>query len=307
MTIPRSSPGVATLAVLIISVAACHRDVEPDAYGNFEATEVVVSAEASGRLTWIGVREGRRVAAGELAAVIDTTPLVLERQLIIAQRAASGSRATEASEQIDVLRVQHDIAARAYARTRRLFAEQAATARELDQAERDYRTLTQQIEAAMAQRRSVGEDVASGDARVAQIADRIERSRVNNPVAGTVLVTYAEVGEAVQPGQPLYKVADVDSLVLRAYVSETQLGALKLGQAAQVSVDVGNGRREVVSGHVSWISPEAEFTPTPIQTREERADLVYAVKIRVANPRGVAKIGMPADVRFVKPATKTAA
>jgi HlyD family secretion protein len=291
--------GVAALAVLAV-LAACRAEDEPDAYGNFEATEVVVSAETPGRLLWMGASEGARLEAGALAAVVDTVQLALERRQIVAQRAASGSRASEAGEQVQVLRVQLGIARRHYERMRRLHAEQAATSRELDQAERDYRVLAQQIEAASAQRRTVGEDVGASEARVAQIADRITRSRVTNPVRGLVLVAYAEAGEVVQAGQPLYKIADVDSLVLRAYVSETQLAGIRPGQAAQVTVDTGEGLRATLGGVVTSIASEAEFTPTPIQTREERADLVYAVRIRVPNRGGIAKIGMPADVRFVR-------
>jgi HlyD family secretion protein len=217
----------------------------------------------------------------------------------------TGARASEVGQNVDVLLVQRDIARRNYERMKRLFAEQAATARELDQAERDYRVLVQQIEAARAQRHTAGEDVTTGDARVAQIAERIAKSRVLNPVSGTVLVTYAEAGEVVQQGQPLYKVADTDSLVVRAYIAETQLARVKVGQTVQVTVDVADGKRVGMPGVVTWISPEAEFTPTPIQTRDERGDLVYAIKIRVANPRGVAKIGMPADVRFADASRET--
>lgn len=287
----------ATLA----SLAACRGAEEPDAYGNFEADEVVVSAETAGRLTWMGAVEGERLAAGALAAVVDTTQLVLERAEIVAQRAATGSRASEVGAQRAVLAVQLDIARRNYERTRRLFAEQAATVRELDQAERDYRVLVEQIAAVGAQRQTVAHEIGSAEARIAQIAERIAKSRVANPKGGTVVVTYAETGEVVQAGQPLYKIADLDTLLLRAYVTETQLARLRLGQAAQVSIDVGRGERAVLGGTVSWISSEAEFTPTPIQTRDERADLVFAVKIRVPNSRGLAKIGMPADVRFVFP------
>lgn len=293
----RLTPFIPTIALLAL-LTACGKKDEPDAYGNFEATEVVVSAETGGQLLWFTPEEGKRLAAGVQVALVDTTSLDLERRQIVAQRAATGSRATEVGANVDVLVVQRDIAQRNYERMRRLFAQQAATAKELDQAERDYRVLVQQIEAAQAQRRTATRDVTASDARVAEIKERIAKSRVVNPVTGTVLVTYTEAGEVVQQGQPLYKVANTDSLIVRAYVGETQLAHVKLGQTAQVSVDVAEGKRVGMPGVVAWISPEAEFTPTPIQTRDERADLVYAVKIRVANPKGVAKIGMPADVRF---------
>ena len=275
---------------------ACRGEDEPDAYGNFEATETVVSAETGGSLLWFSPAEGQQVAPGTVLGVIDTTRLALDREQLGAQRTAVRARVSEADRQIGVLTVQREIAGRAYARTRRLFAEQAATAQQLDQAERDYRVLGEQIGAVRAQRSSVTQDVAASDARVAQIAERIAKSRVLAPFAGTVLATYARTGEYVQPGQPLFRLASLDTLTLRAYITETQLAQLRLGQRVQVSVDRGEGSRVALPGTVSWVASKAEFTPTPIQTRDERADLVYAVKIRVPNRDGVLKIGMPADV-----------
>jgi HlyD family secretion protein len=248
-----------------------------------------------------------RLERGTVVAIIDTTQLTLEREQLAAQRAASGARRTEVSEQLRVLEVQRDIARRAYERTGRLHAEQAATTQQLDQAERDYRVLGAQIEAMRAQRQSADLDVASSEARVAQIRERIEKSSVVNPQAGTVLTTYARTGEVVQPGQPLYKIANLDTLVMRAYVTGTQLGSIRLGQQVQVNVDQGVDALRTIPGTVTWVSSTAEFTPTPVQTRDERADLVYAVKIRVANPDGALKIGMPGDVTLGAPARVEAA
>ena len=293
---------VAACAALFI--AGCHRGEEPDAYGNFEATETVVSAETGGTLLWFTPVEGQQVAPGPTLGVIDTTRLALDRQQLGAQRTAVRARVSESERQIGVLAVQREIAGRAYARVQRLFAEQAATAQQLDGAERDYRVLGEQIAALRAQRNSVTEDVAASEARVAQIAERIAKSRISAPFAGTVLATYSRAGEYVQPGQPLFRVASLDTLTLRAYVTEPQLAQLKLGQRVQVSVDRGEGGRLAVPGTVSWIASKAEFTPTPVQTRDERADLVYAVKIRVPNQGGVLKIGMPADVALPQLAGK---
>ena len=286
------------LAVALLAAAGCGGGDAPDAYGNFEAVEVVVSAETSGQIRAFALQEGMRVARGAIVAAIDTTQLALERQQIEAQRNAAGSRGTEVSEQLRVLEVQREIAARAYERTRRLHAAHAATAQQLDQTEGEYRTLVAQIQAARAQRESVGMDVVASDARVAQIADRISRSIVRNPQEGTVLTTYARTGEVVQTGQPLYRIADLDTLILRAYVSGDQLTEVRLGQEARVRVDRGDGELSSLPGRVTWISPTAEFTPTPIQTRDERADLVYAVKVLVPNSDGRLKIGMPGDVSF---------
>ncbi len=278
------------------SFLACDGNGEPDAYGNFEATEVVVSAQTAGQILVFTPVEGMRLERGVVAAIIDTTQLALERAQLIAQRSAVGARRTEVSEQLKVLEVQREIAQRVYERTQRLRANAAATAQQLDQAERDYRVLVAQIEALRAQRSSVGMDVASSEARVAQIGDRIAKSSVMNPEPGTVLTTYARAGEVVQPGQPLYRIADLDTLILRAYVTGSQLSALRLGQQVEVRVDRGTGDLLTIPGTLTWISPSAEFTPTPVQTRDERAELVYAVKVRVPNTDGVLKIGMPGDM-----------
>jgi HlyD family secretion protein len=287
---------IVLVACVALSLGGCGGDDEPDAYGNFEATETVVSAETGGSLLWFTPVEGQRVAPGPTLGVIDTTDLALDREQLGAQRTAVRARVSEADRQIGVLAVQREISGRTYARTRRLFAEQAATAQQMDQAERDYRVLGEQIGALRAQRNSVTQDVAASDARVAQIVERIAKSRITAPFAGTVLATYARAGEYVQPGQPLFRLASLDTLTLRAYVTEPQLAQLKLGQRVQVTVDRGAGDRLAMPGTVSWIASKAEFTPTPVQTRDERADLVYAVKILVPNRGGVLKIGMPADV-----------
>lgn len=292
----RNPAGIITACLML--ALACRHGEQPDAYGNFETTEVVVSAETNGQLLWFTADEGKRLEAGELVGIVDTTQLTLQQRQLMAQRAATRSRVTEVGQQLDALRVQHEIAQRNYERTKRLFADQAATAQQLDQAEQQYRVLDEQIQGAAAQRRSVGEDVASTDAQLAQIRHRIEKSHLTAPVGGTVLASYAKQGELVQPGQPLFKLANLDSMVLRAYVTETQLAHVKIGAPAQVSIDVGSSTHRALPGTVTWVSSEAEFTPTPIQTRDERKDLVYAVKIVVPNPAGVVKIGMPADVRF---------
>jgi len=296
----RSAPNsfFVTLALTLgtAGTIGCHRGGEPDAYGNFEADEVTVSAQATGQLMSFTPTEGSRLRAGELAGIVDTSQLALERAQLIAQQQATAARVTEAGRQIGVYEAQRGIALRNYERLERLFAERAATAQQRDQAERDYKTLVAQIEAARAQQQSVSREVSSSAARVAQITDQIAKSRIINPVPGTVLTTYVNTGEVVQSGQALYKIADVDTLILRAYITEGQLSSIKLGQRVQVHVDQGGGKLYTSTGVVRWIASKAEFTPTPVQTRDERADLVYALKIYVPNPNGILKIGMPADL-----------
>jgi HlyD family secretion protein len=332
-----------TVAVLatVFAAAACNRRVEPDAYGNVEATEVVVSAEASGRLVSYTVVDGAALASGAAIGTIDATQLGFERDQLVAQRAATASRIDEARQQADAIEAQRrsaaaqrdaasaqrqalvaqqEIAKRAYDRATRLVADQAATAQQLDQAERDYRVLgdqikaqdeqiraqdhqievyAEQIQTVRAQQQTLREQVASADAQVNQAGERLRKTTITNPLTGTVLTTYAKAGEFVQMGQPLYRIANLEAVDVRAYIAEPQLSGVRVGQEARVTLDAGSAGRQTLSGSVSWISPRAEFTPTPIQTRDERADLVYAVKIRVPNEQGLLKIGMPVDVQFV--------
>ena len=285
------------LCVLAVAAAGCARGPKPDAYGNIEATEVVVGSQAAGQLERFTPDEGNVLPLGATVGVIDTSTEALQLEQASAQRTASASRAAEMTKQIGVYETQRPIAQRAYERTRRLFEQQAATAQQLDQAERDYRTLVAQLEVARAQRDAALHDVAANTARAAQVRDQIHKSVITNPVGGTVLTTYVRTGEQVQVGQPLYKIADLDTMELRAYVTETQLTSFKVGQRVMVSVDVGATHR-ALPGVVSWVSSTAEFTPTPIETRDERVNLVYAIKIRVPNPNGMLKIGMPADVQL---------
>jgi HlyD family secretion protein len=279
----------------LITALGCNGEVEPDAYGNFEGEEVVVSAQVGGPLLTFDAVEGQQLTAGALAAVVDTTPLVLERQQLSAQRSVIVSRRNELSAQRASVESQLEIAQRGLARTTRLKDGDAATAQQLDGAERDVRVLSAQRDALAASSISLGAELAATDARLASLSDRLSRASVRAPIAGTVLTTYARVGESVQPGQALFAMADLNSLTLRAYVSGDQLGTFKLGQKVTVRVSI-DGSLMPFPGEIAWVSARAEFTPTPVQTRDERAELVYAVKVRVRDAEGRLKIGMPGDV-----------
>jgi HlyD family secretion protein len=241
-----------------------------------------------------------------------------QRPIVEAQRAAASAQVDAARAQLGAINSQLVIAQRALDRTKRLVDRSAATTQQLDQAERDVRVLedqlraqTAQIEASErqvavhagqlsavdAQRRTAARQATSAAAQVELADDRLRKTTVTNPIAGTVLATYAEAGEFVQPGQPLYAVANLAAVDVRAYVAETQLASLQVGQQVAVTLDVNKGRQSL-PGTVTWVASEAQFTPTPVQTRDERADLVYAIKIRVDNSKGLLKIGMPVDVQF---------
>lgn len=286
------------LALGVLLVAGCGPDDEPDAYGNFEATEVTVSAEAAGRLLRFAPQEGRRVAAGEIVGLIDTTSTALQRRELVSRRRAAQARAAEADAQIDVLAAQLQTADEELGRFRRLLADEAATARQVNLQQGEVSMLQQRIQAARVARAAVEQEVAAIDDQLAQIDRRLEDSRIENPVDGTVLTTYVSSGELVVRGAPLFDVASLDTLTLRAYVTGEQLSQVRLGQSVTVYYDAGPDELASRSGVVTSIAAEAEFTPTPIQTREERADYVYAVEIDVPNADGTLKIGMPGEVVF---------
>jgi len=283
-----------TLGLVAIAAAAC-RNSEPDAYGNFEATEVTVAAEVGGRLLAFRLDEGDRVAQDSVVGVVDTVPLLLERGGLVARRAAAQARTREAGSNIAALEVQQAMAERELARTERLRKQAAATAQQGDRAERDARVAREQLGGARAARASAQQEAAALEAQVASLDDRLARSRIRSPLTGTVLTRYVEPGEFVQAGQPLFKLASLDSLTFRAYVAQAQLSQIRLGQDVRVGVDRGDSIA-TLPGRITWIASSAEFTPTPIQTREERADQVYAVKIAVANPQGRLRIGMPGEL-----------
>ncbi len=279
----------------LLLAAACRKEVA-DAYGNFEATEVTVSAEAAGRVLRLDAEEGTRLTASAEVGLIDTTTLALQRGELVARREAARARGREVDANAAALETQRVIAQRELERTRRLLAAQAATAQQGDRAEREAKVLGDQLQGTAATRATVGKEVASIDAQVASLEERLRRSRVVAPGAGTVLARYVEPGEFVQVGTPLFKMAALDTLILRAYLSGAQLAKVALGQVLTIQVDAGGDSLRTVQGRITWIAPSAEFTPTPIQTREERTTQVYAVKLAVPNADGRLRVGMPAEV-----------
>lgn len=296
----RRGPRAVSRFALLFLAAACSNGDEPDAYGNFEADEVVVAAETGGQLRALDAIEGRTIPAGLVVGYVDTTQLTLERAQLLAQREALATQRVETASQLEALDAQREIAARSWARVQRLIAGGAATVQQRDQAERDDRVLAAQLAAGRAGLQRLDAERNALDARLAGASDRLRRATITNPVSGTVLAMYARAGEIIMPGQSLYRIANLDSLTLRAYVSGGQLSQVRLGGAATVRVDGPDGSLDARPGIVTWIADRAEFTPTPVQTRDERAELVYAVKVRVANPNGTLKIGMPGDVTFAR-------
>ena len=291
-----------TLCIAAAMLAGCNPNKYPyDASGTFEATEVIVSAETSGRLQWLSVEEGDRLEAGEEIGLIDTIQLYLSKRQLQASRQAVGSRTLDIPRQIAALEQQIATQQHEKERIERLIAADAANTKQLDDINSSIavleRQLAAQTESLQSSNKSISGEMSGVEAQIASVEDRIQRSRIKSPIQGTVLVKYAEESEFTSTGMPLFKVADLDQMILRAYVTSGELTQLKIGQQVKVHTDFGDNQSREYTGTVSWISDQAEFTPKTIQTKDERENLVYAVKIAVEND-GYIKIGMYADVTF---------
>lgn len=278
-------------------LAACGNNEETsDAYGNFEAVDLLVSAEGQGRLLAFNVEEGERLAEGETVAVIDTMQLHLQKEQIRASLNAVRTKYATINAQAASYRVQLDNLERERKRTENLLKDGAATNRQRDDILGNIALVESQLAALHAQKSTISAEERTLLVQIKQVEDKIQKSMTVNPATGMVLEKYKQTGEIVVPGQALYKIADVDQLTLRAYISGDQLSNVKVGDQVFVRFDTAGGIAET-SGTVSWISSRAEFTPKIIQTREERVNLVYAIKVLVEND-GQLKIGMPGEVKF---------
>ena len=271
-----------------------------DGYGNFEATEITISAEANGKILFLYAEEGNVLAQNEVVGVIDTVQLSLKRDQLLASKNTIFSKSRNVLSQREVLKEQLKVAQNDKARVENLLQAKAATAKQLDDINGQINIIKEQIKSVETQNSPIINEIKSIEIQIRQIEDQINKSVIQNPVKGTVLVKYAEPNEITAFGKPLYKIANLEDMILRVYISENQLSTLKIGQEVSVKIDAG---QEMISypGVVSWIAESAEFTPKIIQTKEERVNLVYAVKVKVRNDESL-KIGMPAEMWI---ATKT--
>lgn len=286
-----------TIYGIVISalVLACNNNEDKaDAYGNFESTEIIVSAEGNGKIMALGLEEGDRLKENEVVGYIDTTQLALKKDQLQASRKTIASQSASVLSQIDVYEEQEKTLEIDKQRVVNLLKDSAATQKQLDDINGKLNVLQQQEKNVRVQNAAVLNEIKGLDAQIRQVEDQIKKSVIVNPTAGTVLVKYAEPGEVASFGKPLYKIADMQEMILRVYVSETQLSSLKIGENVQVKIDAAEGTR-TMDGKITWISSTAEFTPKVIQTKEERVNLVYAVKVSLKND-GSLKIGMPGEM-----------
>ena len=304
------------VAGAVLMLCACgNKEKEYDATGTFEATEVTVSAKATGELKTFNISEGQAVEQGAVVGSIDayqlqqtSEQLEAQKRQLGATRSATDSRRLDLEKQLSSISQQIANAQRERQRFTELVADGAVPKKQLDDINYQIKVLERQREATRDQIRSnnaslaeqskgIGAQIDGLNAQQRQIADQIANAQVKAPIAGTVLEKYVEQGEFVAIGKPLFKMADVQNMYLRAYVTSSQLKDLKIGQKVKVFADYGDKEKKTYEGTVAWISSRSEFTPKTILTDDERADLVYAVKISIKND-GFAKIGMYGEVRF---------
>lgn len=284
--------GILLTAIIFIS---CNKNNEKaDAYGNFEATEITVSSESNGKIEFLNVEEGAQLKKGLLVGLIDTLQLHYNREQLKASIETVQSKSTSVLSQINVLNEQLKTAKIEQTRIQNMYAENAATKRQIDEIDGKVKVIEKQISSVQTQNTPILNEIKSIKVQIEKLDDQIKKSKITNPVDGIVLTKYAEPSEITAFGKPLYKIANLNEMELRVYVTETQLAQIKIGQKVTVAIDADNDTKKY-EGNITWISAQAEFTPKVIQTKEERANLVYAVKVAVKND-GSLKIGMPAEV-----------
>ncbi len=290
------------LFIFCLVAASCGKNSgDYDASGNFEADEIIISSEATGKILKLDLTEGIQLKKGQAVGYIDTIQLSLRKKQLQYSIQATLARRPDAASQLSTIQKQIDTNEFEKKRVENLLKDDAATKKQLDDLNAQIEILRKQYNSLQTSlnitTRSLQSETLPLQAQIEQLQDQIKKSIIVNPIDGTVLEKYAEQDEVVTPGKAIYKIADLSQIILRIYISGDQLSSVKLGQTIKVTVDDVNGGSKQYEGAVEWVSDKAEFTPKTIQTKDERANLVYAVKVRVKND-GYLKLGMYADVNL---------
>lgn len=292
--------GLLATIVSIFLVSCSNSDGDVDASGTFETTEIIVSTESMGKIMQLNVEEGQQLNFNQRVGYIDTTQLYLKKLQLVASKKALQSRRPDIQKQIAALEQQIETAKTERKRVENLVKAEASTTKQLDDANAQIKVMEKQLEATKSSLENTSNSILGDNEalqiQIEQIEDQLQKCYITSPISGVVLTKYAEQGELATPGKALFKIGDVTNMILRAYVTSDQLTQIALGQKVKVYADYGEDRKEY-EGVVSWISSKSEFTPKTIQTRDERANLVYAVKINIKND-GLLKIGMYGNVKF---------
>ncbi|MEN8223723.1 MAG: HlyD family efflux transporter periplasmic adaptor subunit [Bacteroidota bacterium] len=286
------------ITMISLGLFACSTNHDKaDAYGNFEAKEVVISAMAQGEILRLEINEGDLLHKGDEIGLIDTVDLVLRKKQLARAKDAVRTGLITIDAQIEVQLQQKENLLKDKDRLEKLYADGAATRKQLDDMNGAIDLLEAQMKAAKSQKQKIIAEIGTLDAQTDQLIEALSKCHIRPSVSGTVLTKYAEPGEVAAIGKPLFKLADMSKMKLKVYVSGDQLPHIKIGQKVEVQIDESKTKNRSLEGTISWVSSTAEFTPKTIQTKEERVNLVYAVKIFVKND-GTIKIGMPGEVNF---------
>jgi len=279
-------------------LAGCDiQEDKSDAYGNFEAREIIVSAQTQGEVLSLELEEGQTLEKGVHVGWIDTSTLSVKREQLLAQKSSLRARLANIQAQAEVQAEQIETLQTEKQRITRLLKAEAATPQKYDNIQGQLRVARKKLESIRTQKQSVDAEREVLNKQLEEVQTRINKCRITNPIRGTVLEKYLEPSEMAAPGKAIYKIADLSQMILRVYISGAQLPHIQIGQQVEVQIDKNREENQSLTGTVSWISSSAEFTPKIIQTKEERVDLVYAIKVRVMND-GRIKIGMPGEINF---------
>jgi HlyD family secretion protein len=286
----------------VLATLGCdNRNNGSDAYGNFETTEVTISSESNGKLIQFNIEEGEDLKPGIQTGLVDTIQLYYKKEQFVARIASLYSKTIDIPSQINVLLERKKILEKEQNRIKNLFSENAATQKQLDDINGEIDIINKELKANQERleinNKGLLSEIKPLKAQIDEINDQIRRCKINNPIQGTVLAKYAEENEITSFGKPLYKIADLSTVYLRAYLSGDQVDDIKIGQKVKVLIDKDNKSFHNYDGVITWVSEKSEFTPKIVQTKKERVNLVYAIKIRVVND-GRIKIGMPGEVKF---------
>ncbi len=285
------------IATLVLLSACNNEDKRADAYGNFESTEVIVSSQANGQIIYLSPEQGDVLRKDQVVGLIDTVVLQINKRLLEQQKVTVASQYTNVNAEIEVLKQQLDNSRVNQQRIHNMYKSGAATKKQVDDIDGTVKIVDKQIVSAKTKQQNIADQIKGIGIQIDQINESLSKAVITNPINGTLLVKYAEAGEIAAMGKPLYKIADLTEMKLKAYVSGAQLPSLKLGQKVEVQIDKNSKENQSMEGVISWISSTAEFTPKTIQTKEERVNLVYAIKVTVKND-GSIKIGMPGEIWF---------
>jgi HlyD family secretion protein len=291
-----------SLFLTTVLVFACSNGNDDfDATGTFEAEEIIVSSEATGKLILFDVEEGYEIKQNQIVGIVDTIQLHLKKKQLLSSITAVLSKQPDVNTQLAALQEQIKTAEVEKKRIENLVSSNAATTKQLDDINSQLEVLNKQYTATKSSliitKQGLQSETLPLAAQIEQIQDQINKSIIKNPIEGTVLTRYAKPDEVTSNGKALYKIANLSEMTLRAYVDGDQLGQIKLGQKVSVFVDKGVGEQKELSGEIYWVSSKAEFTPKTIQTKDERANLVYAIKVKVKNDAYL-KIGMYGEIKF---------